>query len=138
MTAGTRDSIITLQRFTTATDEYGDPVQTWADAGKVWARVFWGRGDERRTAAMEQGQQPATFQMLANILTRGLTVRDRILFDGAAWDIQGIAPTTRAEIEITAVRGDTVATAAPPAAGGQLDFSDPVFSGLIALILEDA
>lgn len=99
-----RNTLITLQRYTSTTDEYGDPVQAWSDLGNEWAQVFWGRGDERRSAAMEQGAQPATFRIPANELTRALTVRDRIMLDGAVWDIQGIAPMSRAGVEVTAVR----------------------------------
>ncbi len=54
---------------------------------------------------MEQGSQAATFQMLANALTRTVRVTDRIVFQGN-WDITGIAPDTpaRGHIEFTAVR----------------------------------
>lgn len=106
MTAGRRDQLVTLQRYTTTQDEYGEEVQTWADLGTEWAAVFYGRGDERRQAAMEQGSQPATFQMLANLNTLGLTIRDRIVLDGVAWDITGLAPNTpkRGLIEATATR----------------------------------
>lgn len=104
MPAGKRDTLITIERFTSTTDEYGDPVQAWTELGKEWAQVFWGRGDERRSAAMEQGAQPATFLMLSNPRTRDLTVKDRIVLAGVAWDIQGVAPMNRADVEVTAVR----------------------------------
>lgn len=104
MTAGRRRNLITLQRYTVVEDEYGGETQTWADVGKEWARIHWGRGDERRSAAMEQGQQPATFVIPSNTRTRSLTVRDRIVLDGVNWDIQGTAPMTRATVEVTAVR----------------------------------
>ena len=101
-----RDQLVTLQRYTTTQDDYGEEVQTWADLGTEWAAVFYGRGDERRQAAMEQGSQPATFQMLANLNTLGLTIRDRIVLDGVNWDIVGLAPDTpkRGLIEVTATR----------------------------------
>jgi head-tail adaptor len=106
MTAGRRSSLVTLQRFTAVQDDYGEEVQTWADYGTEWAAVFYGAGAERRQAAMEQGSQAATFEMLSNESTRALTLKDRISFNGVAWDIQGIAPETpkRGEIAITATR----------------------------------
>lgn len=106
MTAGRRDSLVTLERATTSEDEYGSEISTWGSIGQEWCAVFYGRGDERRQAAMEQGSQAATFNMLSNTLTRSLTLKDRLQFDGSAWDIQGIAPDTpkRGEIELAAVR----------------------------------
>jgi hypothetical protein len=55
---------------------------------------------------MEQGAQPAVFQVLSNEHTRALTVTARIALDGADWNIVGIAPDTpkRGLIEFTAVR----------------------------------
>jgi len=106
MTAGKRDQLIELQTYTTTTDDYGGETQTWTTAAEEWAAVFYGRGDERRQAAMEQGQQPATFQVLDNDVTRAMTVSGRIVHDGANWDIVGKALDTpeRGLIEFTAVR----------------------------------
>lgn len=106
MRAGRRDTLVTLEGFTAAQDEYGEETKTWAALGQEWAAVFYGRGDERRQAAMEQGAQPATFQMLGNDVTRALTIRDRLNVEGVTWDIQGIAPDTpkRGFIEVTGVR----------------------------------
>lgn len=106
MRAGRRDQLVTLERASTVQDEYGEEQETWAPIGKEWVAVFYGRGSERRQAAMEQGQQPATFQLLSNPITRSLTLTDRIGHAGAAWDIEGIAPDTPARglIEVTAVR----------------------------------
>lgn len=105
MTAGRRDQLVTLQRFSATQDESGEEVQTWADLAQEWAAVFYGRGDERRQAAMEQGAQPATFQMLSNEVTTALTLKDRIIH-GGNWDIQGVSPDTpqRGLIEFTATR----------------------------------
>ncbi|MBX7459551.1 head-tail adaptor protein [Qipengyuania huizhouensis] len=103
---GRRDQLVTLERATTVQDEYGDEIPSWSTIGQEWAAIYYGRGSERRQAAMEQGAQPANFGMLANPITLGLTVKDRINHAGATWDIEGIAPDTprRGEIEVTAVR----------------------------------
>lgn len=99
-----RDQLVTLQRFTATQDDYGEETQVWTELGKEWAAVFYGRGDERRQAAQEQGQQAANFQMLANLTTLGLKLEDRIVLDGLVWDIVGISPHTpqRGLIEVTA------------------------------------
>ena len=105
MRAGRRDQLIELERASVEQDDYGEEVPTWSTIGMEWAGVFYGRGDERRQAAMEQGRQPATFQFLSNEITRALTLSDRIQHEGT-YDIVGIAPETpkRGMVEVTAVR----------------------------------
>jgi len=120
--AGNRDKRITFQRATTSQDDYGEEVSTWGTLGQQWAAVFWGRGSERRQAAMEQGSQAATFQVIANVKTRALTIEDRIIAENRVWDIQGIAPDMpkRGTIEISAI-----ASAEPVTPGDVLGF-EPV------------
>jgi head-tail adaptor len=95
-----------LQRYTATQDEYGEEVQTWTDLGDERAKKFQGRGDERRQAAREQGTKVATFMMHSNSRTRGLLVRDRIVHDGANWDITDVSDDTpqRGFLEATAMR----------------------------------
>ena len=105
MTAGNRDTLITFQRATTTQDDYGEEVSTWGNLGTEWADVNWGRGDERRQAAMEQGSQSATFNVLDNPMTRTVSLKDRIVLDGQNWDITSNVPAKkRGERDITAVR----------------------------------
>jgi len=99
-----RDTLITFERASTVADEWNEGVATWAALGQEWASVFYGKGDERRQAAMQQGSQPATFNVLANSLTRAVVVKDRITVGTDVWDIAGIAPMDRASLDITAVR----------------------------------
>ena len=105
MTSRKRDNLITLQRAVKTEDAYGEPIETWQAIGQEWSALYYGRGSERREAAMEQGAQPATFEVLSNIKTRGLTLRDRLIADGRVWDIRGVAFDTpkRGHIAITAV-----------------------------------
>lgn len=100
------DQKVSLQRYTSVPDEYGEEVQTWTDLGDERAKKFQGRGDERRTAAREQGTKVATFMMHSNSRTRGLLVRDRIVHDGANWDITDVSDDTpqRGFLEATATR----------------------------------
>ena len=103
MTAGRRDQLISLERATVEQDPYGEEVSTWAEICTEFAAVYYGRGDERRQAAMEQGSQVCTFQMLSNPLTRSLTTTDRIQYK-KPWDIERISYDTpkRGYIEIEA------------------------------------
>lgn len=94
-----------LERFTTTQNDYGEEVETWAAIGQEWANISYGKGSERRQAAMEQASQPATFYVDDNTRTAGLTAKDRISFNGVNWDIEGNVPSgDRMEREITAVR----------------------------------
>ena len=100
---GKFDQRIGFERATLVADEYGSEVPSWAEIAQRWAALSYGRGDERREAAREGGVQPATFIVLADEVTRTLVVTDRISF-GGVWNITGIVPRGRAEIEITAVK----------------------------------
>ena len=105
MNSRARQTLITFQRATVTQDAYGEEIATWQQLGQAWADVNYGRGDERRQAAMEQGQQPATFNVLDNAMTRGVTLKDRILADGQVWDITSSVPgKRRGERDITAVK----------------------------------
>ncbi|HYI42680.1 MAG TPA: head-tail adaptor protein [Sphingomicrobium sp.] len=104
LSAGRRDRQITFERATVADDDYGGGSETWAAFATEWAQVSFGTGVERRTAAQEAASAPATFRVLANGRTSDVTTRDRIMFDGSAWDIVSNVPLGREGREITAVR----------------------------------
>lgn len=103
--AGYRNQLVVLQRFTATTNDHGHESQTWASIGSEWAQVRFGTGQERRAAAQEGNQQAATFGVLSNTVTRSLTVRDKIVYLGDDWDIQGLSPTQDNQgVIITAIR----------------------------------
>ena len=104
MTGRRRDPLITLARVSITKNEHDEEVEGFAPVGTEWANVIYGKGSERRQAAMEQASQPATFYVDDNALTRSITTADRIELDGQ-WDIEGNVPSlNRVEREITAVR----------------------------------
>ncbi len=103
MNAGERDRLISIERAAITQDGFGEEIETWAEAFKEWARPFYGRGNERREAAADRSEMPITFSVLLNSNSRTITARDRIRFDGLIWNIEGVAPVTRGEVEITAV-----------------------------------
>lgn len=101
-----RDTLIDFQRLSAEQDEYGEPTQNvvWAKIGDAYADVFYGRGDEKRQAAREQGTQAANFVVPSNSMTRGVKVADRIVLETDNWDIVGTSPSGIDDIEFTAKR----------------------------------
>lgn len=104
MKAGKADRQIVIERATVTTDDYGGEVATWSTICKPWAEINYGRGEERRQAAQESASLAATFRVRANPNTAGVTTKDRIQFDGSAWDITSNAPWQRDARDITATR----------------------------------
>lgn len=105
MKAGELDKQITFETRTTTTDDFGGEVEAfipWPDT--TAAKVTFGTGQERRTAAQEHASQSATFKVRLWPQTEAVTARDRIQYDGAAWDIDGRAKTDPGTITFTAVR----------------------------------
>ncbi len=102
-----RDHLITIERKTVAEDDYGGEIETWAEFCQEWADVRFSKGNERRQAAQEGSSAAATFVVLSNDRTRTISVTDRIVFDGASWDIQSNIPSrefgAHREIEATRV-----------------------------------
>ncbi|RYD68010.1 MAG: head-tail adaptor protein [Sphingomonadales bacterium] len=106
MKSGPRDDLITIERKSVTTDDYGGEVETWATYATEWAQVIYGSGKEQREAAQLQGSLPATFEVLANPLTLAVTELDRINFDGTTWNI--VAPPARLGrdgVRLQAVKG---------------------------------
>jgi SPP1 family predicted phage head-tail adaptor len=101
---GAFDRLVTFQRATTTTDDYGGEVSTWADLQQGYARVRFGTAQEKREAAQEVGQQSATFELVPTTALLGVQLTDRIQFDGSDWDITEVAPLDRQTIRFTAVR----------------------------------
>lgn len=104
MNRGAFDRLVTVQRATTATDDYGGQTQTWADLEQGYARVRFGLASEQRQAAQETGQQAATFELVPTAALRGALLTDRIVFDASNWDLTEVAPLDRNTIRFTAVR----------------------------------
>ena len=103
--AGKRDKRVIFQRYTVTQDEHGEEIQTWTQQGKPQkAKVYYGNGAERREAAREEGSQSANFNCHASETTNAILIRDRIVMNGENWDIVGISPIVRREIEFTATR----------------------------------
>jgi head-tail adaptor len=101
--AGARDKRVTFQRATTTRSALGGKTASsaaWSALGTRWAKVLYGTGAERRTAAVEQGVQAITVRCLADSLTRTVLVTDRMVHGGLTYDITGIVPVGQ-EFEFT-------------------------------------
>jgi head-tail adaptor len=94
MSAGRYDEQIILQRATTSQDAAGEETLVWSSLATEWAWVSYGKGNERRQAAMEQAQQAATFRVNDNTATRSVGLKDRLVVKGTdqVWDIVGNVP----------------------------------------------
>lgn len=101
---GERDRLITVQRATVTVDEYGGEIEAWEDVQQTWARVRFGRAEEKRQAAAEGGQQSATFEIIPTNSLLAVTLKESILFDGDRWDLTEVAPLDRQTLRLTAVR----------------------------------
>lgn len=104
MTVGERDRLITVQRATVTTDDYGGETPTWADVEQAFAKVRFGLAGEQRQAAQESGTQAATFEVDPTDALLAVTIKDRIVFDGSDWDIKEVAPLDRRTLRFTATR----------------------------------
>ena len=104
LNTGQRDRLVIFQRGTPASDDYGGETMAWATIEEAFARVRFGRADENRRAAQEGGQQAASFEVVPTSALLGVTLRDRILFDGVDWDITEVAPLERNQLRFTATR----------------------------------
>jgi SPP1 family predicted phage head-tail adaptor len=101
---GAFDRRVTFQRATVTTNDHGEETPDWGDLEQGWARVRFGSAQEKREAAQESGAQTATFELIPTAALRGVTLRDRILFDDGEWDITEAAPLERNLIRFTATR----------------------------------
>ena len=104
MYPGKFDALVTFQRGTAATDDYGGETHTWAEYAQAWAQVRAGTGAERRQAAQESAEQTRTFVTDWNPTLEAVTVRDRISYRGGDWDITDVALDGNREIQFTATR----------------------------------
>jgi len=87
---GAMDQRITLQRIARTADGAGGITEAWsdfADCPVIWANVIAKAGNE----TMIDGRMTATFTVLFTIHNRrDIEPRDRIIWQGVAYNIRGI------------------------------------------------
>lgn len=87
MRAGTLDRTITIQRSTEARDDLGAVTEAWAPVTSLRAALIQASTTEFLQGAGLQGEAAVIFRTR---FLDGVTVRDRVLFEGAAHDIKEV------------------------------------------------
>jgi SPP1 family predicted phage head-tail adaptor len=102
------DRRITLERFTTTTDAYNEPVKTWTTLATRWASYEPLSDGERFRASQTAASASARFVIRWSTTVADLTPKDRLLFGGVVHEIVHVKEVGRREgIEITtAARAD--------------------------------
>lgn len=87
MNAGKLDQRVTVERFTTTTDSWGQPIETWAPLFTCWAAVEPLVGREFIAAQAAQSEVTARIRMRYR---PGLTAQDRVIHDGKTYNIVSV------------------------------------------------
>lgn len=101
LTPGRRNKRIVFERTSAGADGFGHATVAPRndDLARVWANILFGSGSEQREAAQQGGAQTATFLVLADSETVGVSVRDHVLYPLSdpdpdkwpSWEIQAVA-----------------------------------------------
>ena len=97
MRIGKSDRRITIQRYTTTTNAYGERVLNYSTLITVWAELMkTGEGmTERITTAQDMPVQRVRFKIRSSSDSRGIKADDRVLYDSKFYNIQGIEEVGR-------------------------------------------
>ena len=107
MNPGELTTLVTFDRGTPVTDDYGGETLEWAQLGAAMAKVTYGTGEERRRAAQEQAEQAATVMVRWTPTLADVDAKDRAIFNGTVWDITSIAPVgLNKELHFTVTRSE--------------------------------
>ena len=108
LAAGKMDRRITLERFVTSADQFNEPVKAWGALATRWASYEPISDGERFRAGETAATASARFVIRHSTAVADLNPKDRLTFDGAAWQILHVKEIGRREgIEITcSVRAD--------------------------------
>ncbi|MES2175104.1 MAG: head-tail adaptor protein [Pseudomonadota bacterium] len=100
--SGRRNKRIAFKKKVAGVDGRGHATvdEQWEMLGKASASAYFGSGDEQRASAEDGATQKASFDVLANSVTRQLSVKNRLYYpvsdpdpqNWPAWDIRAIAP----------------------------------------------
>lgn len=103
---GELDRRITVQRLTQGVqNEFGEPVETWADYATVWAKRSDVSDAEKVTAGQREAALMSRFVIRSSTNAKTITAADRISYDGKLWNIHGVKETSEGRnrfLEITA------------------------------------
>ena len=101
--AGDRNKLIRFETPNITKNARGQAVEgDWMPVASAWAKLTYGPYSERREAAAEGQAQTGIFICNQTASLRAITPRDRIVYNGGVWDIEGIAEDRNDSIEFTA------------------------------------
>ncbi len=101
MRSGQMDSTVIIQRATTVRDDYGTPIDTWADVVTLRAQVIQSSTEEFIRGA---GAQDQTVTVFRTHFYDDITNADRIVCDGTLHDIKELKELGRRQaLEIRTV-----------------------------------
>jgi len=103
MDAGPLDRRIVIQRASTSTDAFNEPVETFADLATVWASAKPVRDSERLANGQTLADISYRFVIRYSSTVADVNPKDRITFDDRTFDINAVKEIGRREgLEITA------------------------------------
>lgn len=97
------DRRITIRRATTTTNDFGETVESWSDLATVWAAKEDIRDGERFAAQQVAAEITTRFRTRWSATVADVNPKDRVSFDGRAYDVVAVKEIGRREgLEITA------------------------------------
>jgi phage head-tail adaptor, putative, SPP1 family len=107
VTAQDLDRKITIQRYTSVPNEFNEPIETWADFFTCRAKRRDVSDGEKFAAGQIGSTLTTRFVVRSSSETRTLTTKDRLVHEGATFNILGVKEANEGRfrfIEITAVK----------------------------------
>lgn len=86
MRAGKLDRSITIQSFTSAPNEYGTPVETWADVATLRAQIIQSSTEEYLT----NGASDTTSIIFRTRFFTGVNTSSQIIYEGEAFNVREV------------------------------------------------
>lgn len=90
MRAGRLRHRLSVERYTTTQDDWGDEVQAWESIATVWGSVEPLRGNERHRAMQVQATEEVRVLMRWQPDIADLNASDRIVFGSKVYDISAV------------------------------------------------
>ena len=103
MQSGALDVRISIMRATATANGFNEPVETWSALATVWAHAEPVSDGERWRAGQTLANETIRFTIRWAFWVEDVNPRDRVLYKGKTFDIQGVKDIGRNQFrEITA------------------------------------
>lgn len=93
--AGKLDRRITIERYTATQDAFGGDVEAWTALTTIYAQRTDTSSKERIASQQVNATVDTRFKFRFSSVTKTVTAKDRILFDGDHYDINGSPRETK-------------------------------------------